>query len=378
MKARTWRIRADALRDLARIAGADAIPTLQGFLVNTRQPSLVRAAAADGLGIVRAEEAVGDLLALLEAEQENLRLHTILALGEIGSAEAVPLLLEHLEDLEDRHETALTGRALALCGDPQGTAMMENGLRSSDPQYRSMARQTLMQLGRGMALRAYRRVLPRAGPAAQVELIVAIADAGDRGSLQVLRNLLEAGDTYVAEVAAAAMAKLGDRSGYQILRDGLRDSGWRYGDPVHHLLSEVDDQAIGYLVQEPFRRGDPAEKFWAATILSRFDLAAADRYLERITRQSDSPFRHLAAKTLARKGNWTALPVLAERLDVDCGSDSESDLVLLATAPPEDTMPLLELYARRGTPLERVNAAVVLLEMVESRGPVGDRFSGPR
>ncbi|MBI4161412.1 MAG: HEAT repeat domain-containing protein, partial [Acidobacteria bacterium] len=143
LQAQVWSVREEALRDLARVGGPAAVPTLREILRAPRQPAAVRAAAADGLGILREGSAVPDLAAELASPSDVLRRHALLALGEIGSAEAIPRLREHLKDVRDPLETVLTVRALALAGDPEGTLRAEGLLISADPHHRRIARETL-------------------------------------------------------------------------------------------------------------------------------------------------------------------------------------------------------------------------------------------
>lgn len=365
LQARTWRIRREALRDFARIAGSEAVPTLTRFLLSQKQPVSVRAAAADGLGIVRDVGSVANLLAQLESDQQVLRLHAILALGEIGSSGAAAPLHEYLQDLDDKYEELLVLRALALSGDPEGLQRLERYLLSEIPRHRTLARRTFLQRGNRYAHPVFRRALPLANPPAQTELILALVEGGDRQSVPALQQLLESDEPHVREVAAAALARFGNHDGYGILRKRMRESEWRYRDPVALILDEATDPVIGYIVQERFQKGEGPERFWAATVLIRFGFPPAARFLERIVHQKDSPFRHRAAAALAREGDWTGLPALADRLAEGCGSGFIPALPLFRSAPPEKVLPMLEFYLRRGSPLAQVNSAVVLLAILD-------------
>lgn len=372
LQARTWRIRREALRDYARIAGSKAVPTLTRFLLSQKQPISVRAAAADGLGIVRDSGSAANLLAQLESDQQVLRLHAILALGEIASPGAVAPLREYLQDLEDRYEQLLVLRALALTGDPEGLQGLERYLLSENRRHRTLARRTFLQRGTRYAHAVFRRALPVANPPAQFELILALVEGGDRQSVPALQLLLESGETHVREVAAAALVRFGNHDGYGILRKRMRESVWRYRDPVVLILAEGQDPVIGYIVQERFQKGEGPERFWAATVLIRFGFSPAARFLERIARQKDSPFRHRAAEALAREGDWSGLPALADRLGEGCGSGSTPELSLFRSAPPEKVLPMLDFFLRRGSPLARVNSATVLLAILGDTASLPD------
>src|SRR5688572_29703473 len=72
--------------------------------------NLIRTAAAQHLGHLRAPDAVPALIRMLDDPDENARRAAVIALGSIGDASATPHLLESLND-PDRSVEAQSVRA---------------------------------------------------------------------------------------------------------------------------------------------------------------------------------------------------------------------------------------------------------------------------
>jgi HEAT repeat protein len=71
---------------------ASAIPPLRAASANRALPIEVRAHATEALGVMRAREAVRDLIDLLSDESAEVRYWAAYALGQIGDSESVPAL----------------------------------------------------------------------------------------------------------------------------------------------------------------------------------------------------------------------------------------------------------------------------------------------
>jgi HEAT repeat protein len=77
---------------LGWLGAAAAIPSLCAAARKTILPTDVRAHATEALGVMRAQEAVRDLIPLLSDESPELRFWAAYALGEIGDPHSIPAL----------------------------------------------------------------------------------------------------------------------------------------------------------------------------------------------------------------------------------------------------------------------------------------------
>lgn len=120
---------ADALRRLGKYPKLPTVPLLMHKLKSS-QP-VVRAAAIEALGDLRASEARGPLLALLEDQDELVRRAAAAAAGKLAASEAIELLLKlavngeagvrraSLDSLRLLRETRAVPLAVAALGDRQ-------------------------------------------------------------------------------------------------------------------------------------------------------------------------------------------------------------------------------------------------------------------
>ncbi len=137
------RVRREAVLALARIEGEDAEMLLMGMLEDSDLQ--VRTAAVRGLGVLKAERAVRPLLELLEeAEDEDLLVEVIRALGALGDPGVVPALEKRARGtLFSRSATPVrvaAYRALANVGTPHAVEVVREGRDDRNEEVRETAR----------------------------------------------------------------------------------------------------------------------------------------------------------------------------------------------------------------------------------------------
>jgi HEAT repeat protein len=109
-------VRVSAVRQLGVLRAPEALGVLVDRLRN--DPELVvRAGAAIALGKIGSDEAVPHLLAALDDPAPQVRWRSTLALGRIGDRRATSTLLELLRS-DDRSLRACAADALGRLGDP--------------------------------------------------------------------------------------------------------------------------------------------------------------------------------------------------------------------------------------------------------------------
>jgi HEAT repeat protein len=91
------KIREVAVSTLGKIASPESVALLRTITMDQQERIPVRLAAITALGDIGTEEAVHVLLDILEQAEETYQLRTIMILGKIGSHQALTLLLKLLE-----------------------------------------------------------------------------------------------------------------------------------------------------------------------------------------------------------------------------------------------------------------------------------------
>jgi HEAT repeat protein len=134
-----------------------------------------------------------------EAEEPEMRQYLALVLGRTHDREAVPLLVEALDDPDDKTRI-YTLWALGTLGDPSARQALEKALSDPDPGIRKTA-------------------------------AFALGEAGDRGAIPALTERLEDSVPDVRWNAALSLAHLGSDAGVPVLESMLDRS----------LLAQVPD-----------------------------------------------------------------------------------------------------------------------------------------
>jgi len=140
------RVRQETVRALARIGGEDAVTLLQG-MVNDPDPD-VRAATATALGTLGSARTVKVLLERLEVEDaENAQIQILRALGALGDPGAVPALEKRAAGTFFSRPPApvriAAYRALASIGTPHATALLEVARDDREEPVRTAVRSLL-------------------------------------------------------------------------------------------------------------------------------------------------------------------------------------------------------------------------------------------
>lgn len=217
--------RRDAVLRLGSLRDAEAsrlvLPALQD------KADIVRATAARAVLSVPPLEAVTALVPLLSDKVELVRQEAAYALGETRQVSAVPSLLN---TLANEKSTGVRGAAIVSLGIIKdaaavtpliqvltrrvtdagfaGLVLRRKGL--DNPFVRRAAAQALGQIGSREAVPALIETLndPRAGDDVRREAARALGVIGDASAAPALRNVLAAGDPYLARIAEEALRRM--------------------------------------------------------------------------------------------------------------------------------------------------------------------------
>ncbi len=158
-----------------------------------------RQLAAEGLGRLKAKEAVEPLIQVLDAPDKILRVKAVQALGEIGDARAVPALLELLHQPEPRLRSEVA-QALGKLGDPR--AIPELIPLLGEEVYMPKITGDYFHLAQGWVNEAAAKALRRLGQVDLVDSFVRVVLHRDKKALEKLKG------TYERRVVDALMRAL--------------------------------------------------------------------------------------------------------------------------------------------------------------------------
>jgi len=136
-----------AVRALAQIADARAVPVLCRWLGEKRLIPEIRQQIARALGEIGSAEAVGPLIQALRDEDESVRAAAANALGRIGDARAVEPLIQALRDSNWRVRAA-AAKALGRIGDVRAVEPLVQALGDENESVRMAAVKAAVKIGR--------------------------------------------------------------------------------------------------------------------------------------------------------------------------------------------------------------------------------------
>jgi len=203
-------LRADAARELPRIAGAEGVREALVTVLSDRDARVVAAAAA-GLGGLGDAEAVSHLKRLLTREEPEVRAAAAGALGQLRAADAVQDLLDILSDTDESVRAAAV-TALGAIQAPQALDGLLERLNDPAPKVREMAVAAVARFKDPRTASALIKVLleDREAPRARFSAARFLADFPGRAVDEALVKGLADPDPGVRRAAAGS---LGTRSG---------------------------------------------------------------------------------------------------------------------------------------------------------------------
>ena len=269
---------ADRLQALVTVLGWVRGPAVEQALTRLLGQPAVRADVIEA--IVRQDAGIVDLLIeQLRAEDAEVRLAAITALGRLGDRRAVSALAALLSG--DRVIVVAAAAALARIGDPQAFEALLPLLAHPDATVRQAAIGALNSLG-------------HPDMCGRVQGLLADVDPITRESAVRI-----AGYFGYPECVDAVLARCADPV------EGVRRAA------VEHL-AYLDDPRATTLIVEAVRTGTPKVRAAAAQGLARVSGGQAVDALIAATRDTDSWVRYYAARALGEQRALSALPRLAE------------------------------------------------------------------
>jgi HEAT repeat protein len=349
-------VRRQAIRALAAIGDAKAIPALRKIAEDPEEEDYVKAMAFGALGRLGAREAAPLLLASLGNDKANLwlRRSALSALWDMRLALPAPTLRQALTKAlaADRDPYLKTFAAAAAAelrdADPAIRAALTASLRDRNEDVHNVAVYALGEIGNPASVAPIRARLATARSARLLNNIAfALRKLGDPKVMDLLGSLLGHQLAVIRLNAAFVLGDIKDRRALPLLAKALADPNDLVRASAISALGKLGDPAaIPHL--EPFTTGKnltlKQEAFLALGQLAPRQYA--DRIAAELLWHESGPVRRAAAMALARLGDPRAQDALTH-----CYATSQCSVVDLASGLkriPGDRVagPLLVAYTR--------------------------------
>jgi HEAT repeat protein len=233
------RVRAAAIINAGKTGDRTAIKPITEILANKSEIDWLRACAAVALGRLRCEETVMPLVNALRDDSVTVSKAAILALGDVGSRQAVlPLgavLADH--DKEDLHALAVT--VLGAIGGPEVDITLLRALEGPHSGVRSRAALALGERRTAAAVVPLTELLKDSDECLRA---VAASSLGLIGDIRAAAGLIEALDdpaATVRSVAASSLGCLGDCRAVRPLERALGDESRAVRQQAAAALSKI-------------------------------------------------------------------------------------------------------------------------------------------
>jgi HEAT repeat protein len=245
------------------------------------------------------------------------------ALAKIGR-KSIPSLLEALHDKEGsvRNHAVI---ALGEIRDPYAVVGLSNTLANDSEDYvRSNAADALGEIGDRSALPGLLEALKES---TDLTVIRAIGDIGDPAMIKYLAPLLNSSDKDIAEFAGVALGKIGDNSAIPALREALKDNDLDVVSVAIRALGKIGDNSAIPALGQVLQHESDSVRVEAATALGELRDPLAVAELSKASANDPSKNVRIAAlRALGEIGGSSALAALREAL-----KDKDRTIVLVAT-----------------------------------------------
>ncbi len=294
----------------------------------------VAAAAAEALGKIATSEAAECLQKAAVTPQAEIRLHNarlqcaerLAAAGDTATAAGIYEQIWSADLPAARRVGGLVG--LAKVAPDKSVPIVLSTLTAEDPVLRATAMQLAGRLPGGAMTTALVERLPQLDAAAQVLLLDALAQRGDRAAAAAVLKLTDSEAEAVRVAAVTALAQLGDASLVKCLADLAATGVGAVQPAAQSALAKMTGTDVEPALLAMAGGGEPARRTVIFRVLAARRSTGAASLLLRAAAESDAQVRQAA---------FDALAAVAD-------ADSYDPLValLVAAKAPADAPPLGE------------------------------------
>jgi HEAT repeat protein len=366
--------------------GAPAIKSLTFALQDNNES--IRRKAAEALGKTAHPDAVEPLASALKDEDPATRLEAAKSLRKIGNADAVKYLIAALED-ENPEVSDEAVEALAEIGTPAVNPLM-NGLKRKKRQLRKKAAEALGKIGDAAAVDLLIIALKDDDWRVAKASSVALGKIGDKRAVSPLIEALEDKDSNVREGSAEALGKIGNKRSVDPLIAALEDDIKYVRGKAAESLGNIGDRSAAEYLNKALQDRDSDVRKKAAGALLKMGwkppdiesrviyLISNEKWDDLITtgklaveplidalEDEDEATRRNAAATLGKIGDPDAVTPLIEKLnDDDSSVRTEASRALQKIGAPA-VYPLMAAL--------KDNDEEVRRKAAETLGKIGDK-----
>ncbi|MEG4493943.1 HEAT repeat domain-containing protein, partial [Microcoleus sp. D3_18_C4] len=305
-------VRRMAAYALGNIGDAQAIPGLLKLVEDS--DSHVRRSAADALGAIGDEQAIPGLLKLVEDSDSHVRRSAADALGAIGDEQAIPGLLKLVEhsDSDVRRRAA---DALGAIGDEQAIPGLLKLVEHSDSDVRRRAANVLGKIGDEQAIPGLLKLVEHSDSHVRSMAADALSKIGDKAAIPGLLKLVKDSNSYVRSKAVDPLGKIGDKAAIAELLKLVKDSDYYVRRSAADTLGKIGDKAAIPGLLKLVENSDYDVRKSAADALGEIGDKAAIPGLLKLIEDSDSFVGCSAADALGKIGDKAAIPGLLKLVE---------------------------------------------------------------
>ena len=331
--------RCEAIEELGQSGIVEAIPLLVKLSATSAEPLKVRETAAAALGDLGDPESLPALVELLDAPESEIRQAALTALGKLGDRRAVrPLIhygLHHphskflawdavvklgeeavidLRDALGSSDDSLVLESIVLVGrlkSAKAVPLLIQVIETRSPLFRSHAAESLGQIGDRRAVSTLVALLKDADPAVRANATSALIRIPDRQALDPLRQMLSDDDDDVRVHALQALAEIGDARVVPDLLERLNDPSLEVQAAAAEALGQCGDARAVEPLLERLKSNDEAILLRAISALRRLKDPRAAQALLGLLNDERDVVRQRAVDTLGSVGDAE----IAQRLE---------------------------------------------------------------
>jgi HEAT repeat protein len=215
------RIRASSIIAMGKAGDKDAIPRLVEILENKSEVEWLRGCAAIALGRISGDEVVSPLLQALRDESLFVNRAAILALGDLEIKSAVPYLESILKDPSKKELHAVTVNVLAQIGGSEATLL--EALEDPDVRVRCNSALALGNLRTESAVLPLIKLMDDSDESLRAVAASSLGLIKDKRAVKKLTAALEDKAETVRAIAASSLGYLGDKKAVPGLEKALQD-----------------------------------------------------------------------------------------------------------------------------------------------------------
>jgi HEAT repeat protein len=282
----------------------------------------VAAAAAKSLALIGGPAATQALCAALTATKGPLRIAVADAclaaadtLGVQGKRNEAIALYDHLREANvARPMRRAATRGAILARRSAGVPLLVEQLRGKDPDLFALGLSLVREMPEAEVPKAAAVQLASLAPQAQVRLIEALADRGDKAAAPAVLAVAETGEIAARAAALQALARLGDAKLVPMLVPLACDGPPQLVEPATTALAAMPGQAVDVALLSRVTDPDAKTRRVVITILGQRRPAAAVDVLFQAAADAEPAVRLAAIKALGNTVKPAQMGPLAELL----------------------------------------------------------------